>query len=216
MTVNNSYNVLNSGYEKLRSMYNLNEENDLSKTLHEALKNNENVTLMEDKVSISKQADESQFGSDAWLDKVLEDLKKQEEQNEITGIINKLYMGQELSAGEMEILREKAPELYKMACEAKQMAKNLEEQLKNCKSKEEVDRLKMNTLQGVAYRCGAKSASSEIPEDQQTRATILFGTVNRVFSEFCETEDYAKLPKENKEEHREKEEKQEQGINLYI
>jgi len=213
MTVNN---VLNSGYEKLRSMYNVNEENDLTQMLHEALENNGNVALIKDKVTISKQAEENQFGSDAWLDQILEDLKKQEEANELNGIINKLYMGQELSAGEMEILREKAPQLYEMACEAKQMKKNLETQLKNCKSKEEVDRLKMNTLQSIASSCSGKSSGTKISDEQSIRAMILFGAVNKAFDEFSETGEYAQLPKKSEEEKREDDERKNQGINIYI
>lgn len=200
MTVNNTYSA---SMNNLRSLYNLGKDGgktDLKKSLHEALSNNKNVLFIEDKVSVSSKISENEIGTDEWLDKVLEDLKKQEEQSELNGILNKLYTGAELSAGELDLLREKAPELYKIAMEARQMEKDIENKLKNCRSKDEAERIKMNAMQNVAYRCGGNSSGSNIPESQQIRARILFASVNKVFREFYESEDYAMLPQKTEEE----------------
>lgn len=193
MTISNVYNNLQS----LNSLSKGGVETDLKKSLNAALSKNKNISLIEDKVSISSKNSENEIGTDEWLDKVLEDLKKQEEQSEINGIMYKLYTGAELSASELDVLREKAPELYKIAIEARQMEKDLENKLKNCRSKDEAERLKLNSMHSVAYRCGAATPSSDIPESQQIRARILFASVDKVFREFYESDDYAKLPQKS-------------------
>lgn len=213
MTINNSYGVLNSAYDKMKSTYSVN-ENSLSDMLHEALKDSDTVSFIQDKATVeNKNSSGDAIDMDWWFEQLQENLKKQEESNELNSIMYKLYSGQELSVEEMQMLQKKSPELYKLACEARQMKKDLERQVRNCKSKEEVDRLKMNAVQSVAYRCGSQTGNS-IPQGQETRASVLFGTVNKVFADFMGSDDYNKLP--DKTEKEKELEKSGQRINMYI
>lgn len=72
-------------------------------------------------------------------------IEKQQKQKEISkkvsDIRTKLKAGKKLSAKEMRLLREHAPDLYKKAEAVQQERKNFKEALKNCKTKDEVQRL---------------------------------------------------------------------------
>ena len=58
--------------------------------------------------------------------------------------MDKLQNGEKLSSEEMEYLRKNAPELYEKALQISTERTACENELKNCKSKEDVQRLKMH------------------------------------------------------------------------
>lgn len=213
MRINNSFDAVNSAYDKLKSTYGTN-ENSLSDMMHEALKDSGAITFIEDEVTVeNEKKTDNAFDMEWWFEQLQENLEKQEESNELNSVLYKLYSGQELSTEEMLMLQKKSPDLYRLACEARQMKKDLERQARSCKSKEEVDRLKLNAVQSVAYRCGSQTGNS-IPQGQETRASVLFGTVNKFFAEFMGSDEYNKLP--DKTEKEKELEKSGQRINTYI
>lgn len=199
MTINN---ITSSAANQLQHLYKKNMsggKTDLKTIMRDALPEE----LFKDKVTIgnndrTKKNKSTEYGSDEWLDMMMEDLKKQEEQNEIQGIINKLYMGSELSAAEMEVLEEKSPELYRMAVEAKRMGNEMEKELQTAKSKEDVDRIKTKYMQMAS--ASSKSSSSKDSEMLAIRTRIMIGKINKVSADFYKSDDYAKLPDKTKEE----------------
>ena len=71
-------------------------------------------------------------------------IEKQQKQKEISKRISdirtKLKSGKKLSEKEMRLLKEHAPDLYKKAEAVQQERKNFKEALRNCKTKDDVQR----------------------------------------------------------------------------
>ncbi|MCL2634031.1 MAG: hypothetical protein FWD34_05895 [Oscillospiraceae bacterium] len=73
---------------------------------------------------------------------ILEMLKKTQEENTqktITAIINKLYSGKRLSPEELKFLQEHAPEMYEEAVKIMRAREELERQMEEAKTKEQVE-----------------------------------------------------------------------------
>ncbi len=73
--------------------------------------------------------------------------RQQEIAKKIADIRSKLKFGKKLSDKELRLLKEHAPDLYKKAEAVQQERKNFKEQLKNCKTKEDVQRLFSQKMQ---------------------------------------------------------------------
>lgn len=100
-------------------------------------------------------------------------------------IMQKLKSGKKLSAEEMNYLRAKNPQLYAQAARVQAMRENLENQLKNCRSKEEVE-----NVYGMAM--------SMVGEDDPMREAIV-AAYDDVTKEFKKTEKYQSLPEKEEE-----------------
>lgn len=77
-----------------------------------------------------------------------EDLKRMKENEKVGAIDAKLKSGQGLTPEEIEYLQKKHPEKYKAYLEIKNEKESYNRQLKTCKTKEDVERLKINKLNG--------------------------------------------------------------------
>lgn len=73
--------------------------------------------------------------------KIEKEQRQKEISKKVSDIRTKLKAGKKLSAKEMRLLREHAPDLYKKAEAVQQERKNFKEALKNCKTKDDVQRL---------------------------------------------------------------------------
>lgn len=131
----------------------------------------------------------------------------------------KVQMGQKLSAAEMEKLKEIDPQAYAKAkmIEAEQAA--YEQKLRQCRTKEDVERLRMTTLSSVAANVQSIANNPHIPDNkkiemlghEQRRAT----GINEATAEFAKTAEYANLPTEaeRNEEYRAEREAREAQLN---
>lgn len=63
--------------------------------------------------------------------------------SKILKITDKIHSGFELTATELEFLREESPGAYEVALEVKREREQYAKELENCKSKEEVKKLKL-------------------------------------------------------------------------
>lgn len=115
-------------------------------------------------------------------------------------IMAKMNAGQELSPAELEHLKKTNPELYSKAVQVAAEKKAYEERLKNCKTKEDVQRAKMAALSGVMVRVNDISNNPNIPEDKklamiqhESRRAQAF---NEATAEYVKSTEYAKKPTE--------------------
>lgn len=150
-------------------------------------------------------------------DRMLEDLKKQaaeiKQQNDTADIYTKLKSGGTLTAEEISYLKEHDPEALAKYEEAQAEKKQYERQLKNCKTKEEVQRLKCNRMGNFAAKAKSIANNPYIPKDKKVEL------MNQLNNEVCVIRDahdkfvrsaaYQEMPTEGElQEERAEEEKQ--------
>ncbi len=129
---------------------------------------------------------------------ISEMLEEDKEEKLLKDAEQKALNGEELTKEELEILRKKNPVLYIIAMQTKAVREAFEAQLKNCKSKEEVQNLMfMQTMSSLKNIKAAKAEGDEIEEARQ-RAFLL--AMQEVYQKFIESEEYLKLPQKTKEE----------------
>ena len=111
-------------------------------------------------------------------------IEKQQKQKEISKRISdirtKLKSGKKLSEKEMRLLKEHAPDLYKKAEAVQQERKNFKEALKNCKTKDDVQRLLSQKMQFC----------STVAEHDQEMAEFLTFAFNDEHTSFMASDDY--------------------------
>lgn len=129
-----------------------------------------------------------------------EQLEKQREGNEYSTIYAKLQSGKELSPAEEDKLRAKDPKLY-MEYKADQMEqKAYEKRLKNCKTKEEAEKLHVNRLNGKLSELKSIMNNPNIPKSEKLKeAQRILGDTTKtvqIFHTFTESTEFKKLPTE--------------------
>lgn len=137
-------------------------------------------------------------------ERMLEQLREQAAQNKeaeyTSGIANKVMSGKKLSMDEIEYLQQKNPELLKKYREMQEEMKAYERQLRNCKTKEEVERVRVNKING--YLAQAKSVSNNPVIPKGEKKAILeeimarLTNMEKVHIKFVKSVEYKELPKE--------------------
>ena len=114
-------------------------------------------------------------------------IEKQQKQKEISKRISdirtKLKAGKKLSEKEMRLLKEHAPDLYKKAEAVQQERKNFKEALKNCKTKDDVQRLFSQKMQFC----------STVAEQDQEMAEFLTFAFDDEHTSFMASDDYKNM-----------------------
>lgn len=121
----------------------------------------------------------------------------------------KMMSGKRLSAEEMEYLKEHDPETYKKAKALEMEREAYERELKNCKTKEEVQRVKAAHAAAALDRVNDIKNNPNIPggkkleliKQEHAKATALDDTMNT----FTKSGEYQKLPTEAERQKAEKE-----------
>ncbi len=127
------------------------------------------------------------------------DEDEQVAQKKLAEVSEKLKSGVELTDKELNLLRTRSPILYKIAMESKIIRKAFEEQLKNCRSKEEADDLKLGLDLGYAKKI--KQAHDAGNYEQEFRQTTFKNTIDDEYEKFRKTDKYKMLPAKHKEEN---------------
>lgn len=125
-----------------------------------------------DKKNILKQMREAMSG--------VEFESEQEESEHEERIIEKIRSGAKLSQSELNYIRMKNPEAYARAVRMQLKREMLENKLKNCKTKEEVEDVSCMELGSI----GKKDPDQE----------CMINTIKRVITEFKKTSEYRRLP----------------------
>ncbi len=125
-------------------------------------------------------------GKSVWksvIDEIMDPAKgmdAEEERAYAARIESKLKRGKKLTAKEMDYLRVHNPELYKAALRVKMRKEQLEQQLKNCRSKEEAADVARRAFSGI---------SKEDPHRE-----FLTAGLNETIRQFKKSSAYARLP----------------------
>ncbi len=112
----------------------------------------------------------------------------------------KLNSGQKLTAEEMEYLRQHDPQTYQKVRTIEAEQKNYENELKKCKTKEEVERVKMMHTANSLNAVNSIMNNPVIPEEKKLELVMNEHRKNQALQEttkeFIESGEYAKLPTE--------------------
>lgn len=133
------------------------------------------------------------------------DFKKQQEENKtdkmLQTINSKIAAGTDLTPAEMRYLQTKNPSQYQTLKNREIEKKNYERELKRCKTKEDVERLKMSTVSSALSSINAVKSNPNIPE--ATRLAVAQAELqklddyNKINEKFVKSGEYAKLPTED-------------------
>lgn len=138
-----------------------------------------------------------------------EEMEQIREGNQMASIDAKLKSGSELTPEEMAYLKEKNPEAYQEYEEVKREQEAYKNQLRNCKTKEEAERVKLSKMGN--FMAGAKNISQNpnIPKEKKLKLMekLLKKTigVNQVHTEFVKSQEFRNLPTEEEKREEEKE-----------
>lgn len=179
------------------------------------IKDSVNQTVMQSKWQQKKKdINEGKKAFQSGEDRQLQQLQRQADQireNRPEAEIDaKLAAGSELSSEEIEYLRKNAPQKLKEYEDMKRERKTYENELKNCKTKEEVEDVKMTRMGQFMDTCKEISTNPNIPKGQ--KVALLQKLVRQVAGieaehlEFEHSLQYAQLP-EDEEERKERDQK---------
>ena len=163
----------------------------------DAKKKSGNILSKQDKNSnVSKTPEQS------MLERFREEMKQNKENSKINGIANKVTNGEDLSPEEEQYLAEKNPGLLNSYRQAKLEQKAYEEKLKNCETKDEVQRLKTNTVNGYLSEMSAAKGTGNKGAIVATAKKVLakLKNIEKAEIEFIKSGAYSNLPTEADEQ----------------
>ncbi len=137
--------------------------------------------------------------SDKFIN-IAEMLEENKEDKLLSDATKKALNGEELTKEELEILRKKNPVLYVIAMQTKAVREAFEAQLKNCKSKEEVQNLMF--MQTITSLKNIKAAKADGDAIEEARQKAFLMAMQEVYQEFIKSDEYLKLPQKTKDEDR--------------
>lgn len=120
----------------------------------------------------------------------------------------KIYSGKKLTAEEKKYLQEKDPKTYEKVKANEMEQKNYEEALKKCKTKEDVERLKMSHMATSFSAVNSIMHDPHIPEGEKLKLVLAehqkVKALESSTQEFIESGRYHKLPTEAEQRKAEK------------
>lgn len=135
-----------------------------------------------------------------------EQAEKIRKQNETADIYNKLKSGGTLTPDEISYLKEHDPEALAKYEEAQAEKKAYERQLKGCKTKEEVERLKLNRMGNFAAKAKSIVNDPYIPKSKKLELMNQLNNevcvIRDAHHEFTKSRAYQELPTEEALEER--------------
>ncbi len=144
------------------------------------------------------------------IQKYKEDLQKMRESRQMSSIDAKLKAGGLLTPEEITYLQQKCPQKYKEYVELKNEREAYKRQMESCKTKEDVEKLKMAKMNGFLAEAKSVKNNPNIPEGQKRALMekILRRTmgIQDEYMEFVRSGKYKALPTEEElaEETKEK------------
>ena len=166
----------------------------------------------EKKINKDWRTDPSLSPEQRMVNQFQEDIANMHEGNKTEEIASKVYSGQRLSTEELDYLQKECPELYKDYIEIRNEREGYERKLKNCKTKEEVDRVKTDQMNQYAATAKKTFNNPNIPLGEKYRiARKLLAKITGVVeaeAEFKASKQYKDLESEHEIRRREHEEVQ--------
>ncbi len=134
------------------------------------------------------------------LEHYKEQLAQNQEADKANGISMKVMSGKTLTAEEIEYLEQKNPELLKKYREMQEEKKSYERQLRNCKTKEEVERVRVNKINGYLVQARKIANNPVIPKAEKKalleEIVARLTNIDKVHMKFVKSTKYQKLPRE--------------------
>lgn len=180
------------------------------KTQWKMKQDSKDYTKKQDAANASGTASESQKQIDS-VRKQLDQLKENKDDN-LETILLKVKCGRRLTADELSYLSEKSPEEYRKYKEVESQRENYKQELKKCRTKEEVQRLRTIHLGNTLTQLGAIANNPAIPKNKKLELFLQehakVNALNDETNKFVESGRYDKLPtdEEREEEIRRKQE----------
>ncbi len=152
--------------------------------------------------------------------RLLESIKPDESASMRQQISTKMMAGKRLSSAEMEYLKENDPQTYQKARTIEMEREAYERRLKQCRTKEEVQRVKFSQAASSLATVKNVESNPSIPKGQKLALIMQelhkFNTMSDTDRAYMQSKDYQSLPteaeKRKAEEELEKAEKAEMGI----
>lgn len=132
-----------------------------------------------------------------------EDLQRMRENKEMSSISTKLKSGGTLTFEEIEYLKKNSPELYREYLEVQNEKAAYERQLKNCKTKEEVEKLRVSRMSSFLAEAKEIVGNANIPKEK--KLSLLEKLLKKVMGDqsvhmnFVESAQYHSLPDDDKD-----------------
>jgi len=124
--------------------------------------------------------------------------KENPEDETLKSINNKISAGVDLTASEMKYLQAKNPMLYQKLKNDKQEEKAFEKKLKNCKTKDEVESLKLSSVNKAMSAMSAVKNNPNVSDGVKLAVAESemrkLRKLNEIAAKFVKSGDYAKLP----------------------
>lgn len=144
------------------------------------------------------------------------DERRKNGDDELERVLNKMYAGGKLTQEERKLVKEKAPEEYQKLEEAERRQQQFEQDLRRCKTKEDVQRLKMTyagmSMDRVHFIEHKILHNKNVPEGKKLALIKLEALKQRQTEErvakFIRDGEYAKLPTDREKEKVEREERE--------
>ena len=131
------------------------------------------------------------------------------EDKEMQKITNKIYAGSKLTEQEMQYLQKKNPVLYQKMRAMEAEAKQYEEDLKRCKTKDEAQRIKMNKINASVSSIRSVESNPHISDADKLAFAqaeqVKMREIEKITVKFIESGAYAALPTDAEKFQTEKE-----------
>lgn len=129
-----------------------------------------------------------------------EDLARMRETNQMSSITSKIGSDTELTPDEIKYLKTKNPNAYREYEEVKREKEAYKNQLKSCKSKEDVEKLKMTKMNEFMAEAKSVSNNPNIPKGKKLgmleKLLKKVKGIQEVHTEFTKSLEYQSLPTE--------------------
>ncbi len=126
-----------------------------------------NALIDEKKIKGFKKKEVEMTPEERMLEHYKEQLAQNKEADKANGISMKVMSGKTLTSEEIEYLEQKNPELLKKYREMQEEKKAYERQIRNCKTKEEVERVRVNKINGCLVQAKSIANNPVIPKSEK-------------------------------------------------
>ncbi|MBE6748288.1 MAG: hypothetical protein E7557_03555 [Ruminococcaceae bacterium] len=152
---------------------------------------------------------ERQKDNVAFIKSYKEQQEMHPEDKEMQRITNKIYAGSKLTEQEMQYLQKKNPVLYQKMRAIEAEAKQYEEDLKRCKTKDEAQRIKMNKINASVASIRSVESNPNISDADKLAFAqaeqAKMREIEKITMKFIESGEYAALPTDAEKFQTEKE-----------
>lgn len=148
------------------------------------------------------------------LEKYKEQAAEMREQRQMAGIEAKIKSGEALTPEEIEYLKKKKPEAYRDYEEIQREKQAYEKELKSCKTKDDVEKLKLEKMGSFMAQAKSVSNNPNIPKGKKLalmeKILAKANGIQKVYLAFTKTAQYQQMPTEEELAEEEKEQNERQ------